>query len=188
MTHAQAGSRGREPGPGPSRRSVLRTAGALLPALVLGFGGGGTAAAAVEAGVPRAAGAGAAARVRGAFSAPGYAWPAAGAGGPAGAPATGVVFALTADGRPLAGRRVRFSLGAFHAARPALWFEVSEGRKSAGRHGYLDLDTDAEGTVVLDPWLRHGALPTTATGTHPVVRAQLVGSETLLASAHLSVS
>ncbi|MDV5146758.1 hypothetical protein R1T08_21840 [Streptomyces sp. SBC-4] len=160
-------------GRGPSRRSVLRTAGALLPGLVLGVGvgTGGTASAAATA-------------PRGAFSSPGYTWPAAAA-----SEAGGVVFVLTApDGGPLPGRRVRFSLSSFHAARPGLWFEVSEGRKSPGRYGYLDLDTDAGGTVVLDPWLRHGAAPTAAAGVRPVVRAQLVGSETILATSHLSVS
>ncbi|WP_329622535.1 hypothetical protein OG357_20545 [Streptomyces sp. NBC_01255] len=172
-------------GRGLSRRSVLRTAGALLPGLVLGVGVGavGTASAASP---PRTSGD---ADVRGTFSSPGYAWRATGAPGPSGAPATGVLFTLAApDGRPLSGRRVRFSLGSFHAARPGLWFEVSEGRKSPGRHGYLDLDTDAEGTVDLAPWLRHGAVPTAATtGARPVVRAQLVGSETILATADLSV-
>ncbi|WP_405855110.1 hypothetical protein OG361_19050 [Streptomyces sp. NBC_00090] len=177
--------RGPEPGPGMSRRSVLRTAGALLPGLVLGVGAGGTASAASVPEAATAAGSG----IRGAFSAPGYGWPATTPRAPAAAPATGVLFVLTsAHGRPLAGRRVRFSLGSFHAARPGLWFEVSEGRKSPGRHGYLDLDTDAQGTVFLDRWLRYGAVPTAAAGARPVVRAQLVGSETILAAAHLSVS
>ena len=167
-------------GRGPSRRSLLRTAGALLPGLVLGVGAGGTA----SASTPRASGA----EVRGAFSSPGYAWRATGAPAASGAPATGVVFVLTApDGSPLPGRRVRFSLSSFHAARPGFWFEVSEGRKSPGRHGYLDLDTAADGTVALDRWLRHSAVPTAATETRPVVRAQLVGSETILAASHLSV-
>ncbi|WP_314615406.1 hypothetical protein [Streptomyces stackebrandtii] len=169
-------------GRGPSRRSLLRTAGALLPGLVLGVAGTGVAA----AGTASAAGA-----PRGTFSSPGYSWPASGA--PAtgarassGAPATGVVFVLTApDGRPLPGRRVRFSLSSFHAVRPSLWFEVPEGRKSPGRYGYLDLDTDAEGAVALAPRLRHGAVPTVA--VRPVLRAQLVGSETILAASDLSV-
>ncbi|MGW6395209.1 hypothetical protein ACWFR1_32985 [Streptomyces sp. NPDC055103] len=181
-------------GRGPSRRSVLRTAGALLPALVLGVGAGGTA----SASAPRASGTDApasgadarasAADVLGRFSSPGYAWRATEAPAPSGAPAGGVVFTLTApDGGPLPGRRVRFSLSSFHAARPGFWFEVSEGRKSPGRHGYLDLDTDADGTVDLTSWLRHGAVPNAATAARPVVRAQLVGSETILAASHLSV-
>ncbi|KQX09435.1 hypothetical protein ASC82_26305 [Streptomyces sp. Root431] len=164
-------------GRGPSRRSLLRTAGALLPGLVLGVAGTGAAA----AGTASAAGA-----PRGTFSSPGYSWPASGALVSSGAPATGVVFVLTApDGRPLPGRRVRFSLSSFHAVRPSLWFEVSEGRKSPGRYGYLDLDTDAEGAVALAPRLRHGAVPTVA--VRPVLRAQLVGSETILAASDLSV-
>lgn len=171
-------------GRGLSRRSVLRTAGALLPGLVLGVGvgAGGTASAASP---PRTSGD---TEARGAFSSPQYAWRAADPRGESSAPATGVLFTLTApDGRPLPGRRVRFSLGSFHAARPGLWFEVSEGRKSPGRHGYLDLDTGADGTVDLAPWLRHGAVPTAATGARPVVRAQLVGSETILATSDLAV-
>ncbi|MEU3748087.1 MULTISPECIES: hypothetical protein [Streptomyces] len=164
----------------PSRRSVLRTAGALLPGLVLGVGAGGTAGAASAAG-------GGLRGTSGTFSAPGYDWPAARASAPSGAPAAGVVFALAGpDGGPLPGRRVRFSLSSFHTARPSLWFEVSEGRKSPGRYGYLDLDTDAGGTVALTPWLRHGAVPTGA--ADPVLRAQLVGTETILAISHLSVS
>ncbi|MFB7592883.1 hypothetical protein [Streptomyces sp. NPDC056169] len=179
----------------PSRRSVLRTVGALLPGLVLGVGAGGTAAASTPqvsggsgasdtSGTSGASGA----DVRGTFSSPGYAWTASDARTPAGSPAAGVVFTLASpDGRPLPGRRVRFSLSAFHAARPGLWFEVSEGRKSPGRYGYLDLDTDADGTVDLGPWLRHGGVPTAAADPRPVVRAQLVGSETILAASRVSV-
>ncbi|MFE5711381.1 hypothetical protein ACFQ7J_11225 [Streptomyces sp. NPDC056501] len=165
-------------GRGPSRRSLLRTAGALLPGLVLGVGG--TVGTASAASAPPAAGG---TEPRGTFSSPGYSWATTTSA------TTGVVFTLTGpDGGPLPGRRVRFSLSSFHTARASLWFEVSEGRKSPGRYGYLDLDTDAGGTVVLDPWLRHGAVPTTASGVRPVLRAQLVGSEAILATSHLSVS
>ncbi|MEX0169799.1 hypothetical protein [Streptomyces sp. LMG1-1-1.1] len=159
---------------GPSRRSLLRTAGALLPALVLGVGGAAGTASAV--GAPRTKGA-----PQGAFSSPEYAWAASGA------PASGVLFTLTGpDGLPLPGRRVRFSLSSFHTVRTSLWFEVSEGRKTPDRYGYLDLDTDADGAVLLDPWLRHGDVPTTG-AAEPVLRAQLVGTETILATSRLSV-
>ncbi|MFE0700064.1 hypothetical protein [Streptomyces sp. NPDC058872] len=165
---------------GTSRRSVLRTTGALLAGLALGAGAGGTAAA-VGAPAP-------APGVRGSFGAPGYAWRATGPRARSGATAAGVVFALVShDGRPLPGRRVRFSLSAFQTARPSIWLEVSEGLKSAVPHGYLDLDTHTDGTVVLDPWLRHGAVPTAAVGTRPVLRAQLVGAEAILASTRLDV-
>ncbi|MFE0644668.1 hypothetical protein ACFW2Y_24115 [Streptomyces sp. NPDC058877] len=163
---------------GTSRRSVLRMTGALLAGLALGAGG---AAQAVGAPAP-------APGVRGSFGAPGYAWRATGARARSGATAAGVVFTLVSHhGRPLPGRRVRFSLSAFRTARPSIWLGVSQGLKSAVPHGYLDLDTGTDGTLVLDPWLRHGAVPTAAVGTRPVLRAQLVGSEAILASAHLGV-
>ncbi|WP_017240227.1 hypothetical protein [Streptomyces sp. SS] len=106
-----------------------------------------------------------------------------------------MVFTLTGpNGRPLPGRRVRFSLSAFHTVNPSLWFEVpgasgasgaSGGLKSPAQYGYLDLDTDARGTVALDTWLRHGTVPTDAAGHD--LRAQLVGTETILTTTHLSV-
>ncbi|MFB7515445.1 hypothetical protein [Streptomyces sp. NPDC056144] len=165
-------------GRGPSRRSVLRTAGALLPGLVLGVGG--AAGPAVAATAPATAPGDRA--PRGTFSSPSYDWTTASPTGPA----SGVVFTLTGpDGRPLPDRRVRFSLSAFHAVRPSLWFEIAQGSKSPSLHGYLDLDTDARGTVVLDTWLRRGAVPTDAAGHE--LRAQLVGTETILTTAHLSV-
>ncbi|MFB6840961.1 hypothetical protein [Streptomyces sp. NPDC056361] len=164
-------------GRGPSRRSLLRTAGALLPALVLGVGG------AAGTGTARAA---TAAAPQGRFSSPAYGWTAS----EAGTAASGVVFTLTGpDGRPLPGRRVRFSLSAFHTVRPSLWFEAAaapKGGKSPERYGYMDLDTDARGRVTLDSRLRHGAVPTGAAGLE--LRAQLVGTETLLATSRLSVS
>ncbi|MEU5215024.1 hypothetical protein AB0G79_02345 [Streptomyces sp. NPDC020807] len=161
---------------GPSRRSLLRTAGALLPALVPVVGGAaGTASAAGAPGAPRTTG-----DPRGAFSAPGFTWTLAGA------PASGVLFALTGtDGLPWAGGRVRFSLSSFHTVRSSLWFEVSEGHKTPERLGYLDLDTDAHGAVLLDRWLRHGDV---ATAGESVLRAQLVGTETILATARLTVA
>ncbi|MFB7606005.1 hypothetical protein [Streptomyces gardneri] len=168
-------------GRGPSRRSLLRTAGALLPALVLGVGG--AAGTATAAGSPDRA---LSADPRGTFSSPGYDWTVV----PGSGAASGVVFTLTGpDGRPLPGRRVRFSLSAFHTVRPSLWFEAAaapKGGKSPERYGYMDLDTDARGRVTLDSRLRHGAVPTGAAGLE--LRAQLVGTETLLATSRLSVS
>jgi len=161
---------------GVSRRVVLRGAAALVPGLVLAPTGAGMAAA---ASVPVPYGS-----VRGAFSAAGYSWSAGRAGGD---PATDVVFVLTAGGRPLAARRVRFSISSFHAVGRGLWFETAPGRKSVSRLGYLDLDTDDSGTVVLDPWLRRGDVPSAAVGAHPRLRAQLVASEKILASARISV-
>ncbi|MET9671869.1 hypothetical protein ABZY68_02075 [Streptomyces sp. NPDC006482] len=166
---------------GPSRRSLLRTAGALLPALVLGVGG--AAGTATAAGTPRTA---ADTAPRGTFSSPGYDWTAV----PGSGAASGVVFTLTGpDGRPLSGRRVRFSLSAFHTVRPSLWFEVDAAPKrlkSPEKYGYMDLDTDARGRVTLGSLLRHGAVPTGAAGLE--LRAQLVGTETILATSRLSVS
>lgn len=164
---------------GVSRRVVLRGAGALLPGVILTAAGGGVAA---GASVPAAHGA-----VQGAFSALGYSWPTFASEVQAGEAVSGVVFALTTGGWPLADRRVRFSISSFHAVGRSVWFEASPGRKSVSRLGYLDLDTDESGTVVLDQWLRCGAVSTAAIGAYPVLRAQLVGSETILASARLSV-
>ncbi|MBB5873680.1 hypothetical protein F4553_007114 [Allocatelliglobosispora scoriae] len=163
------------------RRVILRGTGALVPAVILASATGGAAAAASPSAADRTSGD---RTVRGAFSAGGYGWPAA---EPRARAAAGVTFTLTAGGLPLADRRVRFSLSEFHAAGRSLWFEAAPGPKPARRLGYLDLDTDASGTVLLDRWLRLGAVPTAAIGAHPLLRAQLVGSETLLASARLSV-
>ncbi|MBV1851318.1 hypothetical protein [Catellatospora tritici] len=163
-----------------SRRAVLHGVGALLPGVALATAGGATAAAA-------AAPAGA---VHGAFSAAGYTWPTVSGSVRTGAAVSGAVFTLTADGRPLAGRRVRFSISSFHEADRSLWFEAGVGGqrgKAMLRVGYLDLDTDAAGTVALDRWLRRGAVPTAAVGTRPLLRAQLVGSETILAAVRLTV-
>ena len=165
---------------GVSRRVVLRGVGALLPGLVLTVAGGG---------VPAAASASAAGgAVQGTFSGSGYSWPTVASTVEAGEAVSGVVFTLTEGGRPLADRRVRFSISSFHVVGGSVWFEAAPGQKSVGRLGYLDLDTDGSGTVALDRWLRRGAVSTAAIGAHPVLRAQLVGSETILASARLSVS
>jgi hypothetical protein len=161
---------------GVPRRVLLRVAGALVPGMVLAATGAGVATA---ASIPAADG-----DVRGAFTASGYSWS---AGRAAGEPATGVMFALTASGRPLSGRRIRFSISSFHAVGRGLWFEPAPGPKSVSRYGYLDLDPDGSGTVLLDPWLRHGDVPTAAVGAHPMLRAQVVGSDEILASARISV-
>lgn len=164
---------------GVSRRVLLRGAGVMVPGLVLATAVGGTAAAASTP-APRGA-------VQAAFSASGYSWTSLSPGEQAAAPASGVVFELTAGGRPAADRRVRFSISSFDAVAGSIWFEAASGRKSVERRGYLDLDTDASGTVVLDRWLRRGPVSTAAIAARPVLRAQLVGSETILVSARLSV-
>jgi hypothetical protein len=97
------------------------------------------------------------------------------------------VFALAADGRPLTAVRVRFSISSFHAVERSVWFEAAPHRKTVLRLGYLDLDTDQSGLVLLDPWLRLGVVSTAAIGARPMLRAQLVGSENILATARLSV-
>ncbi|MEU8075025.1 hypothetical protein AB0B31_06200 [Catellatospora citrea] len=140
---------------------------------------GETAAAAAES---RPAPGGAA---QGAFSAGGYTWQATGSPGPQAV--SDVVFTLAAGALPLAGRRVRFSISEFHAVGRSVWFEAASGRRPVRRFGHVDLDTDAAGIVRLDPWLRLGAVPTSALGARPVLRAQLVGAETILASARLAV-
>ncbi|MFI7577735.1 hypothetical protein [Micromonospora sp. NPDC049497] len=160
-----------------SRRAVLRGAGVLVPGVVLATAGGRAASA---AGASRLDGA-----VRGAFSAPVHVW--ATSAGRAGRAAPGVVFTLVANSRPLAGRRVRFSISEFHRVDLSVWFEVASGRRSAPRLGHLDLDTDGAGRISLDRWLRSGAVPTSATGAHPVLRAQLVGAEDILAITTLDV-
>ncbi|WP_144124070.1 hypothetical protein [Catellatospora sichuanensis] len=162
------------------RRAVLKGAGALLPGLMLPVVAGGAAAAAASP--PPSGGA-----TQGVFSAGGYTWPVAGSPGRTARGVSGVAFTLTAGHLPLAGRRVRFSISEFHAVGRSVWFEAAPGRKPVRRLGYVDLDTDAAGVVQLDPWLRLGAVPTSALGARPVLRAQLVGSETILASARLSV-
>lgn len=153
-----------------SRRTLLAGAAAAVPGLILAGAAAGAAAAPGPA-------------IDGTFRATRYTWQTA-------APdetAAGVVFVLAAAGQPLADRRVRFSISAFHAVDRSVWFTGPAQRKAISRVGYLDLDTDASGTVALDRWLRRGTVPTAATGAHPVLRAQLVGSETILASAHLRV-
>lgn len=165
-----------------SRRMLLRGIGAVVPGLVLAAAVDSVAVAGASAAV-----AGAAGTVRGTFSASGYSWPALLPTESAAAAVSGVVFALTADGRPAAGRRVRFCISDFHAVGRSVWFETATGAKSVDRLGYLDLDTDPSGTVALGPWLRRGGVSTAATAARPVLRAQLVGSETILASARLSV-
>ncbi|WP_155370998.1 hypothetical protein [Catellatospora vulcania] len=160
-----------------SRRVLLQGVGAMVPAVALAAAVEGTAAAAAA---PTADGA-----VRGTFSASGYSWTSQ-APGEQGF-ASGVVFLCTAGGLPAPGRRVRFSISSFDAVAGSVWFDAGTGRKAMDRRGYLDLDTDAAGTVVLDRWLRRGGVPTTAVAARPVLRAQLVGSEKILASARLSV-
>lgn len=162
-----------------ARRSILRGVGALVPGLVIAGASAGTARADSASGR--------AATVHGAFSAPGYGWAATASGAQAGEPAPGVAFALTSDGRPLAGRRVRFSISSFETAQRSVWFEVDPDHAGAPRFGYLDLDVDHDGRVVLDRWLRRGAVPTSTAVRQPVLRAQLVGTETLLADVPLSV-
>ncbi|NUT34614.1 MAG: hypothetical protein HOV79_16240 [Hamadaea sp.] len=158
-----------------SRRTVLAGAAAAVPAMILADG---TPAAAGRAAHPTAG-----PSVRATFLDERYAWPTAAPD----AAAPGVVLVLTAGGLPLTGRRVRFSISAFHAVDRSVWFTGPVQRKAVSRVGYLDLDTDAAGTVTLDRWLRRGAVPTKSTGAHPVLRAQLIGSETVLATVTLSV-
>jgi hypothetical protein len=164
---------------GVPRRTLLRGVGALAPGLIMAAAGGSVAAVASGPTAGRAA--------RGTFGAPAYQWstvasPASEAQAP-----SGVVFALTAGGLPVTDRRMRFSISSFDEVGRSVWFETSAGPKSVSRLGYLDLDLDASGTVSLDRWLRRGAVPTAAVGARPVLRAQLVGSETILATARLSV-
>lgn len=156
---------------GVSRRSVLYSAGVLVPGLLLGVHGASASAAAPGR--------------QGTFSARAYSWRPADA---AGVEAAGVAFSLTAGGRPMVGCRVRFSISAADAVSGSVWFETSEGLKRPRRHGYVDLDLDANGSVRLDDRLRVGPVPTRDTGAGPVLRAQLVGSETILAVARISVA
>ncbi|MEV0268251.1 hypothetical protein AB0H43_05690 [Hamadaea sp. NPDC050747] len=156
---------------GVPRRAVLYGASALVPGLLLGIDGTGASAA-----VPGP---------RGRFSAGDYSWQPADT---AGAQAVGVTFTLTAGGRPMAGQRVRFSISAADSVRASVWFETSAGLKRPRRHGYVDLDLDDAGSVRLDDRLRVGPVPTRNTGADPVLRAQLVGSETILAVARISVA
>ncbi|NUR73851.1 MAG: hypothetical protein HOU81_23815 [Hamadaea sp.] len=155
---------------GVSRRAVLYGAGALVPGLLLNVDGTVAVAAAAD--------------LDGGFSAQAYAWRPA---EPGGVPATGVEFTLLADGRPMAGR-VRFSISSADAVNRSVWFETVDGLKQPRRHGYVDLELDGRGGVRLDDRLRVGPVPTGDTGADPVLRAQLVGSEVLLAVAHLSVA
>ncbi|BCJ73654.1 hypothetical protein CS0771_31980 [Catellatospora sp. IY07-71] len=159
-----------------SRRTLLAGACAAVPGLILATG---TSAQAGESAAGRAVG--------GRFLSGHYRWPIAAPDAPAGAGVSGVLFLLTEGGQPLAGRRVRFSISAFHTVDRSVWFAAGAQRKAVSRLGYLDLDTDGSGIVALDPWLRRGAVPTAATGAQPVLRAQLVGAETILASARVSV-